>query len=205
MTKMDKLNVISIAACGPWTAPRTGKTTRGNDAEKLSQTLSRPSFAAIGIYITIRFEYLSRSLCPFSFVKGYHDVVTVMMLVLQDDQLAFLAAEKLSVHYLADFMQVDFKLLTMIMKLLFVLIAHQDSELFAFISEFIFSSASYRSNHFHADSSDRSGIEPFFALSWLITWFGHDIKTLDVIARIYDVLLCSHPSFVLYLTTAVSI
>jgi hypothetical protein len=50
-----------------------------------------------------------------------------------------------------------------------------------------------------------AGVEPFFATSWLLTWFAHDVQDLEEIARIYDALLCSHPMFCYYLAAAVTI
>ncbi len=45
-------------------------------------------------------------------------------------------------------------------------------------------------------------LKPFFCTSWLLTWFAHDLGDVDKAARIYDVLLSSPPSFVLYLWAA---
>ena len=48
----------------------------------------------------------------------------------------------------------------------------------------------------------QASIEPFFATSWLITWFAHDIKELNRIARVYDAMICSHPLLMTYISTA---
>lgn len=32
----------------------------------------------------------------------------------------------------------------------------------------------------------KARLEPYVALSWFITWFAHDVKSLDEIARVYD-------------------
>ena len=40
--------------------------------------------------------------------------------------------------------------------------------------------------------------------SWIITWFSHDVKNINDIARMYDVLLSSHPLLIYYLCAAVS-
>jgi hypothetical protein len=42
-------------------------------------------------------------------------------------------------------------------------------------------------------------LKPFFCMPWLLTWFTYDLSDVDKAARIYDVLLSSSPSFVLYL------
>ena len=48
-----------------------------------------------------------------------------------------------------------------------------------------------------------SGIPPFFALSWFITWFAHNVPDLADISRIFDALIASHPLMPLYLSAAV--
>lgn len=48
-----------------------------------------------------------------------------------------------------------------------------------------------------------SGIPPFFALSWFITWFAHNVPELVQISRIFDALVASHPLMPLYLSAAV--
>ena len=39
---------------------------------------------------------------------------------------------------------------------------------------------------------------PYFALSWYITWFAHDVKSLPAAARLFDLFLSSHPLMPLY-------
>jgi hypothetical protein len=46
---------------------------------------------------------------------------------------------------------------------------------------------------------------PTFLLRWIITWFAHDVTHLDKIARIFDYLLVSHSSVIIYMTTAIII
>lgn len=41
-----------------------------------------------------------------------------------------------------------------------------------------------------------------FAVSWVITWFAHDIGSLGSIERIYDFFLASHPLMNLYLSAS---
>eukprot|EP00730_Choanoeca_flexa_P007275 TRINITY_DN12306_c0_g1_i1.p2 TRINITY_DN12306_c0_g1~~TRINITY_DN12306_c0_g1_i1.p2 ORF type:complete len:219 (+),score=36.58 TRINITY_DN12306_c0_g1_i1:857-1513(+) len=50
---------------------------------------------------------------------------------------------------------------------------------------------------------DRAGLEPSFAISWVITWFAHEVESLDELQRLFDFLLASHPLMVLYLSAAV--
>jgi hypothetical protein len=46
-----------------------------------------------------------------------------------------------------------------------------------------------------------SGV-PVFAVSWILTWFSHSFKKVDVIQRIFDFLISSPPSSILYMCAA---
>ncbi|CAB9515089.1 TBC1 domain family member 20 [Seminavis robusta] len=46
------------------------------------------------------------------------------------------------------------------------------------------------------------GMEPFFALSWMLTWFSHDIRDTTLVKRLFDFFLCSHPLMPIYLSVA---
>ncbi len=46
---------------------------------------------------------------------------------------------------------------------------------------------------------------PYFALSWVLTLFSHDINTLKPAQRIFDFLLARNPAYVVYLGVAVSL
>lgn len=43
----------------------------------------------------------------------------------------------------------------------------------------------------------------YFSLSWIITWYSHDVYDLNLVARLFDVFLSSPPSFPLYLAAAI--
>ena len=47
-----------------------------------------------------------------------------------------------------------------------------------------------------------ANMEPFFALSWVLTWFSHDIKDVRVAARLFDAFIVSHPLLPIYVTVA---
>lgn len=48
----------------------------------------------------------------------------------------------------------------------------------------------------------KAGILPYFALSWYITWFAHDVQSLPQIARLFDLFMASHPLMPLYVGAA---
>lgn len=115
--------------------------------------------------------------------QGFHDVVSIFLLVLEEDHLAFALSEAMSLRHLSDYMNRDFDVVSQSMRLVLVLVRAADEELHAFLK--------------------RARVEPFFATSWLITWFAHDVKSVDEVARIYDALLASHPMMCFYLCAAV--
>jgi hypothetical protein len=134
------------------------------------------------------------------YFQGLHDVVSVFLLIFNDNPMAFAASESVCQRYLVDFMRRDFSSLSKMMKLIMFLIQFADEELFKFL--------------------ENSGTEPFFATSWLITWMSHDIRkplhlfhlslslmpslgNLDQIGRVFDVLLCSPPEYCFYLCASV--
>ena len=51
----------------------------------------------------------------------------------------------------------------------------------------------------------RSEVGQVFALSWLITWYGHVLKDFTTIVRLYDFFLATHPLMPVYFGAAVSL
>jgi len=118
------------------------------------------------------------------YYQGFHDFISIFLVILNDDQLAFQLAEAACVNYLSDFMSENFEIISKIMYLILNIIETVDPPLFLFLKQ--------------------SKIEPFFATSWFLTWFSHDIHNHSDLGRVFDALLCSHPSYILYLCVAVS-
>ena len=53
-----------------------------------------------------------------------------------------------------------------------------------------------------AQTIEAAGDLPTFTLSWILTWYSHDIAYFQSVQRLYDVCLSQHPLFSLYLTAA---
>lgn len=45
-------------------------------------------------------------------------------------------------------------------------------------------------------------MEPFFALSWVITWFSHDVRDTELVKRLFDAFIVSHPLMPIYVSIA---
>ena len=48
-------------------------------------------------------------------------------------------------------------------------------------------------------------MEPFFALSWIITWFSHDVRDTSLVKRLFDFFISSHPLMSIYMSIAMMI
>ena len=42
-------------------------------------------------------------------------------------------------------------------------------------------------------------MEPYFCLSWVITWFSHDVRDTALVKRLFDFFIVSHPLMVVYI------
>jgi hypothetical protein len=161
---------------------------------------------------------LSQSDGELHYFQGFHDVVSVLVLVLGGDQsssspaatsfystspssnkikdkdkdsttsellsqqLVYRVVEQVSNVYFRDCARTDFGTITRVISLVLDLVRDQDEELYAFFQE--------------------ADLPPFFATSWLITWWSHELKDLGEAARVFDVLLASPPYYCLYLCAA---
>lgn len=56
----------------------------------------------------------------------------------------------------------------------------------------------------HLNTANFLQVEPYYCMSWVLTWFGHDLQDLPAVSRLYDVLLGAHPTLILYICAAVS-
>eukprot|EP00566_Odontella_aurita_P008168 CAMPEP_0113534392 /NCGR_PEP_ID=MMETSP0015_2-20120614/5133_1 /TAXON_ID=2838 /ORGANISM="Odontella" /LENGTH=667 /DNA_ID=CAMNT_0000433547 /DNA_START=378 /DNA_END=2385 /DNA_ORIENTATION=- /assembly_acc=CAM_ASM_000160 len=120
------------------------------------------------------------------YYQGFHDVVSVMLIQLGPDrpQLASAILRKLSRHNLRDNMREDFELLTASLEAAFFpLLKFFDEALHDFLTHCGLNSAS--------------------VLSWVLTWFSHDVRDADTAGRLFDVFLASHAAMPIYLAVAV--
>ena len=54
-----------------------------------------------------------------------------------------------------------------------------------------------REVHDHLLDAD---MEPFFCLSWILTWFAHDVRDTGLVKRLFDAFLVGHPALPIYAT-----
>ena len=139
------------------------------------------------------------------YYQGYHDVACIMLSTLGGTSTAAASSEgrnrrrggddlmlasnvlfQISKSHLKDCLKSNFLQLQTALRLtLFPLLAKLDREVH--------------------DRLYDCEMEPYFCLSWIITWFSHEIRDTELVKRLFDVFLVSHPLFPIYLSVAMII
>lgn len=116
------------------------------------------------------------------YYQGYHDIVVTFLLVV-GEQLATALVEKLSTHHLRDFMDPTMDNTKHILNYLMPIIDRVNPEVHDFMQQ--------------------SEVGTVFALSWLITWFGHVLSDFRHVVRLYDFFLACHPLMPIYFAAVI--
>ncbi|XP_051549096.1 TBC1 domain family member 20 [Myxocyprinus asiaticus] len=116
------------------------------------------------------------------YYQGYHDIVVTFLLVL-GERLATALVEKLSTHHLRDFMDPTMDNTKHILNYLMPIIERVNPEVFDFMQQ--------------------AEVGTIFALSWLITWFGHVLSDFRHVVRLYDFFLACHPLMPIYFAAVI--
>jgi hypothetical protein len=111
------------------------------------------------------------------YYQGLHDVAGVLLLV-SGEAKAFQLLQALAQGHLRDATRPTLDAVLELLALLAPITEAVDQQLAAHIAA--------------------QGLPPFFALSWYITWFAHDVPDLASAARLFDLFLASHPLMPLY-------
>jgi hypothetical protein len=114
-------------------------------------------------------------------LQGLHDIASVLLLVC-GEAAAYPLLERLALFHLRDCTRATLEPVTQLLALLFPLLARVDPPLHAFLQ--------------------RSGVLPYFALTWVLTWHVHDVRDLPTAARLFDLFLSSSPLLPLYVGVA---
>ncbi|KAM9493777.1 TBC1 domain family member 20 [Clarias gariepinus] len=116
------------------------------------------------------------------YYQGYHDIVVTFLLVV-GERMAIAMVEKLSNHHLRDFMDPTMDSTKHILNYLMPILERVDPELHDFML--------------------RAEVGTIFALSWLITWYGHVLSDFRHVLRLYDFFLASHPLMAIYFAAVI--
>ncbi|XP_060899281.1 TBC1 domain family member 20 isoform X1 [Labrus mixtus] len=116
------------------------------------------------------------------YYQGYHDIVVTFLLVL-GERLATALVEKLSTHHLRDFMDPTMDNTKHILNYLMPIIERVNPDVHDFMQQ--------------------AEVGTVFALSWLITWFGHVLSDFRHVVRLYDFFLACHPLMPIYFAAVI--
>ncbi|XP_036423429.1 TBC1 domain family member 20 isoform X2 [Colossoma macropomum] len=116
------------------------------------------------------------------YYQGYHDIVVTFLLVV-GERMAIAMVETLSNHHLRDFMDPTMDSTKHILNYLMPILEQVDPELHDFML--------------------RAEVGTIFALSWLITWYGHVLSDFRHVLRLYDFFLASHPLMPIYFAAVI--
>ncbi|KAM9737551.1 TBC1 domain family member 20 [Menidia menidia] len=116
------------------------------------------------------------------YYQGYHDVAVTLLLVV-GERMAIAMLDKLSNYHLRDFMDPTMDSTKHILNYLMPILEQVDVELHDFMI--------------------RAEVGTIFALSWLITWYGHVLSDFKHTLRLYDFFLASHPLMPIYLAATI--
>ncbi|XP_061670331.1 TBC1 domain family member 20 [Syngnathoides biaculeatus] len=117
-----------------------------------------------------------------NYYQGYHDVAVTLLLVV-GERMAIAMMHTLSKYHLRDFMDPTMNSTKHILNYLMPLLEEVDKELHDFMM--------------------RAEVGTIFALSWLITWYGHVLSEFKHTLRLYDFFLASHPMMPIYLAATI--
>lgn len=115
------------------------------------------------------------------YYQGLHDIAAVLLFVC-GEPTAYRLLRALATCHLRDCTRPDLAAATETLRLLYPILQQCDPDLHAYIV-----------------GLQEPALEvPYFALSWYMTWFAHDVPSLPQIARLFDLFLSSHPLMPLY-------
>ncbi|KAM0748990.1 RabGAP/TBC [Meredithblackwellia eburnea MCA 4105] len=117
------------------------------------------------------------------YFQGYHDIVSVFLLVLDSQETTISMSERMSLHRIRDYMGTGLEPVLGYLRLLHRVLGKVDQQL----SQIVESAASL----------------PYFSLSWVLTLMSHDLTSLDIISRLFDVILGYNPAWISYLGVAI--
>ncbi|KAG1051764.1 hypothetical protein G6F43_006054 [Rhizopus delemar] len=116
------------------------------------------------------------------YYQGFHDICTCFLLVL-GKKAAIPAAENVALFFLRDAMMDSLEPISKQLRLMSSIIEYEDSELTSFL--------------------ERCNVMPYYAISWILTWFSHDFEKYEKIVRLFDLFISSEAIMPVYLSSAI--
>nr|XP_033785224.1 protein HGH1 homolog isoform X2 [Geotrypetes seraphini] len=126
--------------------------------------------------------YILKTHPELHYYQGYHDIAVTLLLVV-GERMGIAMLDKLSAHHLRDFMDPTMDSTKHILNYLMPILKRESPRLHDFMC--------------------RAEVGTVFALSWLITWYGHVLTNFQHILRLYDFFLASHPLMAVYFAAVI--
>ncbi|KAK4514930.1 uncharacterized protein ATC70_002537 [Mucor velutinosus] len=118
------------------------------------------------------------------YYQGFHDICTCFLLVL-GKKAAIPAAENVALFFIRDAMLDSFDPVSKQLRLMSSLIEYEDAELSLFL--------------------EKANIMPYYALSWILTWFSHDFEAYEKVVRLFDLFISSQAIMPVYIASAITL
>ncbi|KAL9558493.1 hypothetical protein PS6_001250 [Mucor atramentarius] len=118
------------------------------------------------------------------YYQGFHDICTCFLLVL-GKKAAIPAAENVALFFIRDAMLDSFEPVSKQLRLMSSLIEYEDPQLTLFL--------------------EKANIMPYYALSWILTWFSHDFEAYEKVVRLFDLFISSQAIMPVYIASAITL
>ncbi|KAG2219225.1 hypothetical protein INT45_004585 [Circinella minor] len=118
------------------------------------------------------------------YYQGFHDICSCFLLVLGKKD-AIPAVENVALFFIRDGMLESFDPISKQLRLMSSIVQYEDNEL--------------------TDHLDRCHIMPYYALSWVLTWFSHNFERFDKVARLFDLFISSSPLMPIYVASSITL
>lgn len=118
------------------------------------------------------------------YYQGYHSVAAIVLLVCGQKRAAPIL-DRLSCFHHRDSMNSNMDVVSELLGSVFNLMEKVDSQVHKFLV--------------------KSGVPPFFCLSWFLTWFAHNVDSLPIVSRLFDFFIVSHPDAPLYMAFVITL
>ncbi|KAI9469333.1 rab-GTPase-TBC domain-containing protein [Zychaea mexicana] len=125
--------------------------------------------------------HVLRSHPKLHYYQGFHDIASIFLLLFGEKEAGVLM-QQVSLFFIRDAMLDSLDPILREITMIDTIVQHEDPTL-----------------HMHMTEA---GVLPYYCLSWVITWFSHDIDDVSKIVRLFDLFLSSNPLMPLYVSAA---
>ncbi|KAJ1966326.1 GTPase-activating protein gyp8 [Dipsacomyces acuminosporus] len=117
------------------------------------------------------------------YYQGFHELALTFLSVFGSERPATEASKMAALFFVRDAMSSNLDHVLQQLQLLYALLKATSPEIYEMLMEL--------------------EVPPFFAISWVLTWFAHDLDDFSDICRIFDFLIVSPPMQVVYMVASI--